>query len=397
MVSLFFLASAFVVGALPPNILGSEIQFVASCILWMTAILLKNKKISFGLWQIAPLLAIPLGVSLGSLSLNLNIEDSLAYSGLLVLKFIIFCNLTLSFSLAELCYSLMIGIILAALYAYVLNPVSLNLAPSVFSELEALERASLYGYHPNLIGANLGFVLVLLTHELLACIAALVKKTDYTILRLAKALSLFTVITCSLGVLLMTSSRAAILGYLIASAFIVLQFIRSAPRFYGNILTLAIGIFGVVYFSALTELFSAIFKLNDLYRGLNSGFTGRQFTWEKLANSLSMLGHGYPPPPLVDNSWISICYQAGYLFSIPILVAILVNTSRIFRRYCLSSCLVDNALHLSLIIYSLIVSLFNQQLFTLTAPLSYVLLISFFFGQGSQTKAAYLREPRQFI
>ena len=138
-----------------------------------------------------------------------------------------------------------------------------------------------------------------------------------------------------------------------------------------------------LYSLALTDIIVVLLQFNSTERGIESGFSGRTDTWYTIFNNTYLTGNGYPSPVSIDNSWVLASYQSGILFAIPILFITIFKFLREFYFFTKSSSIDSKSFLFFVTLYSLVVSIFNHQLFGITSPISYFFLIWLFSSSDS--------------
>jgi len=369
-----------------PTIINVQIQFAFSTLLIVFSVAFSRvpRVIPRTSLPTALCLLVPIGILLSSISAK-DPGSSIIYSLLLTVKILALSNVVRQFQFEKLINAFCLssfGIILTGL---IFSADDFIVFASKLGQPLQVNRSSFAGYHFNFLGISLGLTACLLFIKFLdSFFSSAVFKTYKPLQSINLLLALLATVSIAL-----TGSRSALLGVLSTCFISLLLYSFKYSKYMKLFPYLVILFFFLTLFlfsdslALVMQYFSELLQLDSDYRGFDSGFSGRTELWALSLSRIQLLGYGYIEGVTIDNSWVYGALQSGLLSVLPLALFSLFLTwfylQAIIKAPIVKS--VEPAYAFALLVYSLFNSIFNQQLFTLTSPLSYGYLLSILYFQ----------------
>jgi len=147
-------------------------------------------------------------------------------------------------------------------------------------------------------------------------------------------------------IIIETESRSALGAVLLALLVFALLHAYQVRERRGALALIGVifcaAIVAVLYYGTIESWFSSLFFLNDRYRGLGTGFTGREGAWQEAIDLFMenpVLGVGFrmherymTVTPSAHNGYLSILAETGIVGSAPLLVLTAILLWRLLRE-----------------------------------------------------------------
>lgn len=268
-----------------------------------------------------------------------NTLSSFFYSALWLVKFFCLKYFSQKKNILELLNLFSLALIGGAIIELIDNSSLLQGILKIFStnnflsSAGSLYRSTITEYHPNELASILGiaflfFVMRYINKFLIS------KSFKFNLKNYISELIYAFLLILTFSALLITSSRSVYLSVLISLFLALVYYLRVNRK---NILKVIIPLTLITYFFTRFIQLDKLFLLNDVARGVGSGFTGRGITWSIIFKEVGLLGYGYVYDPalvLIDSfhsSFLAILYQSGYIFGSFILFIYLLTFLKIFN------------------------------------------------------------------
>ena len=318
-----------------------------------------------------------IGIILGGLVSD-SIIQSFLYATLLLVKFLLLEQVFVTKNYYLVSTALSLSVISPILISAFSSNRIIGVFQVIFSSFQSNDfstRLFLAGFNPNFIGITSSISFILLFDCFIRA------KRLPRLVRIVLAVVSFL----CLSFLVQSSSRSAIAGVIVYFLLYTLSII-SAKNWFTKFVVVGLIGFGVFQSFGILE---SIFQVNSVYRGIGTGFTGRIDIWQQILPDIELIGHGYSQF-IVDNSWLLATYYSGILFALPLFLCIAVLIIKlVFSNNIYSVNFYAGLKSLSAIF--LLNSFFNQQAFTLTSPMSYVILFIILSFQSSDPRMLPLK------
>lgn len=188
-----------------------------------------------------------------------------------------------------------------------------------------LSRSTPFGIHPNWWG-ELGFAFILASLAL--------RKRTTSVLFIVIALVLFFLVQ-SRGALLASMAGIACYGFLNVQISLSLKRILPVTSFVGAGLLFLLFVFNDTYQSLKDFLNSRVLLLNDPYRGIDTGLTGRLESWDYALEVFvdnPVFGNGMDTLGEVHNGFLQVAAEGGLVLLLPLILWMLVAAIRAWKK-----------------------------------------------------------------
>lgn len=188
-----------------------------------------------------------------------------------------------------------------------------------------LSRSTPFGIHPNWWG-ELGFAFILTS-------LALRKRTTSVLFIVTAFVLLFLV--QSRGALLASVAGITCYGFLNAQISLSLRRILPVISFAGAGLLFSLFVLNDAYQSLKSFLNNRVLLLNDPYRGLDTGLTGRLEGWDYALEVFAgnpIFGNGMDTLGEVHNGFLQVAAEGGLALLLPLILWMVVAAIRAWRR-----------------------------------------------------------------
>lgn len=188
-----------------------------------------------------------------------------------------------------------------------------------------LSRSTPFGIHPNWWG-ELGFAFILASLAL--------RKRTTAVLFIVIAFLLFFLVQ-SRGAALASIASIGCYGFLNAQISLSLRRIVPVISLFGAGFLFTLFVFRDTYQSLTDFLSNRVLFLNDPYRGLDTGLTGRLESWEYavevFANNI-VFGNGMDTLGEVHNGFLQVAAEGGLALLLPLILWMLVAMVRAWKQ-----------------------------------------------------------------
>ncbi len=327
------------------------------------------------------------GIVLSSLVSNTNFSASVIYSFLFIFRFLIVKSLTNKIDVIKIFDCLVIALTISSLIGVVFyRPALLLIMKLLQFKLGAIagNRLLMWGTNANVLGVNLGIsscyiISRLIIDQYKLCKLDITKKGYFQFNSFLGYLILF----CNLILLLLCSTRSAYLSMFLGILPLLIRIFSNqlyVSNSYNKYYLLIVSVILLNFKKTFSFLSNFIILQDDLYRGVDSGFTGRVEIWSQISSSIGPLGFGYLPGRVsFDNNFFHSAFLSGLLFAMPIFIFIIYSCIRytigFFRT---EENLVNNFeyyVKTPLSIFFLINFFLEQQTLGMTSIISYFFLL----------------------
>ncbi len=330
------------------------------------------------------------GISIGGL-FNFQFQTSLIYSLLYFLRFYFYKELLKKINLINIFDSLVIGFNLSFLIGILFDRKSQFLLIKLLNPITNVSenRLKLLGASPNYLGISAGLVVIYLIIRIINEQFSK-KELEFTKNNFCKynILTGYIILIFDIFVLYSCNTRSAYLAVVFAILPIFLRvFLRffnvyNKFKIYYYLLT---GIL-VVNFSKFNSFLNRnVILLNDKYRGVSSGLSGRFDIWVDIFDKIGPIGIGYGSNVLgdkvllIDNQWLFSSYIAGNIFTLPLFLFFIYFLSNafinIFKEKNDSLSQLETEIIYGVSIFIFIQTFLDQQTFGLTSPMSTIFIM----------------------
>jgi len=329
-----------------------------------------------------------------------NISESLLYAGLWLLKLSLLINLSRKVE----CYKLLRYFALSISLSSILNILTnrelmqnilLIRFIKTFLNSGGSFRTSIEAYHPNQLAAIFGFIILFLIFRLIEKLL-INKNLKLNFRSILIEISYICLIFFSFAILIISSSRSVFLAILTVIALTFLTFIRlDKKNIQRNLIISTI----IIFIGSKLINFNSIFLINDQYRGIGTGLTGRIDIFSILIDRLSFLGMGYLDEPSkyigygYHNSYLSVLSQSGLVFGSFIIFSIFFITYILVKLFMNPKLNKEYFCLLFFMPYLLIHNIFESHLLGMTSIDSFVFIFIIYgrFIIGNNIKHRYLK------
>ena len=310
-----------------------------------------------------------------------NILETLEYSGLWLIKLYFLINLSKKVEFYKLIRYFALSISLTSLLTILSNRELIQNLLLIrfirkFLNIGGSLRNSIIGYHPNQLAGVVGLILIFILFRYLQKFLIIKNFTLSTKTIIIEGFYLFLTIF-NFAILVITSSRSVLLSIIISLLLTTFTYLRlDKDNRIRNFF------FATIIFTIALQFINinSIFLINDKYRGIGTGFTGRSEIFQYFLDLTSYLGLGYLDDPVkyvglfFHNSYLGILVQSGYVFGSFLIAALLFMTYTLIKLF-LHPKLNEEYFSLLLILpYLFLHSLFENPLVGMTSVDSFFLI-----------------------